>query len=161
MADTLIAYFSWSGQSARLAEKLRDHIPDSERYHILTKQTYAKGFFGCAGQARKELKQDARPELLNQLTGKQMLKYDRIILIYPIWCGTCPRAVNTFLEGIRTDRLDIFPVALSRSTDVRRSVEDIRKSAPKAAIAEGITIKGKKSQTQEAYDAIMEYLGLQ
>ena len=160
MADTLIAYFSWSGQSARLAEKLRDHIPGSERYHILTKRVYAKGFFHCVVQARKEQKNEVLPELMNQLTGKQMLKYDRIILIYPIWCGTCPMAVKTFLEGIRTDRLDLFPIALSRSSGVSKSVEDIRSSAPEAAIAEGLRIQGKTADSQEAYDAVMEYLGL-
>ncbi len=161
MADTLIAYYSWSGRSAALAAKLHDDIPGSNLYHIETKRKYSGSFFICAGQAMREKKKDARPEIKVQLSGKQMLKYDRVILIYPIWAGTCPMAVRTFLEGIRTDRLDLFPVALSMKSDARKSVEDIHSSAPKAAIAEGLALKGKKSDSKEAWDAVMKYLGIQ
>ncbi len=160
MADTLIAYFSWSGRSAALAQKLYRNLPGSSLYHIATKRSYAKHFVSCAAQAAAEKKKNERPDLQTHLSGKQVMKYDRMILIYPIWCGTCPMAVRTFLEGIRTERLDLFPVALSMKTDVRKSVEDIRLSAPKAAVAEGLRLSGKKSGEEEAYEAVMRYLGL-
>ena len=160
MADTLIAYFSWSGRSAALARKLYRAVPQSELYHIATKRTYAKRFLHCAAQAAGEKRRDERPEIQVHLSGKQVSKFDRIILIYPIWCGSCPMAVKTFLEGIRTDRLDLFPIALSMKTDAKKSVEDIRSSAPKAAIAEGLRLSGKKSDSQESFDSVMRYLGL-
>ncbi len=160
MSDTLIAYYSWSGRSAALAEKLYRNIPGSRIYHIAAKRKYSGNFLICSGQAIREKKKNARPEIQVQLSGKQMLKYDRIILIYPIWAGTCPMAVLTFLEGIKTDRLDIFPISLSMKSDALKSVEDIRSSAPKAAIAEGLSLKGKKSGSKESYDSVMKYLGL-
>ena len=87
MADTLIAYYSWSGRSAALATKLYQSIPGSELYHIETKRNYSRHFAVCAEQAFMEKRRNERPDIRVHLTGKQMLKYDRVILIYPIWCG--------------------------------------------------------------------------
>ena len=160
MADTLIAYYSWSGRSAALARKLHRNLPGSELYHIATKRKYSRRFPVCAEQAFVEKRRNERPDIQVHLSGKQMLKFDRIILIYPIWCGTCPMAVLTFLEGIRTDRLDLFPIALSMTSSAAKSVEDLRKSAPDAAMAEGLSLKGKRADTEESYESVMKYLGL-
>lgn len=160
MADTLIAYYSWSGRSAALARKLSQSIPESELYHIATKKNYSRHFAVCAEQAYMEKRRNERPDIQIHLSGKQMLKFERILLIYPIWCGTCPMAVRTFLESVRTDRLDLFPIALSMTSSAAKSVEDIRESAPKAAIAEGLSLKGKKADSEESFKAVMKYLGL-
>ena len=160
MADTLIAYYSWSGRSAALARKLHRSLPGSELYHIAAKRKYSKNFAICAEQAYMEKRRNERPDIQVHLTGKQMMKFERMILVYPIWCGTCPMAVRSFLESVRTDRLDIFPVALSMKSSAGKSVADIRDSAPKAAVAEGLTLKGKKSDSLEAYEKVMSYLGL-
>lgn len=160
MADTLIAYFSWGGKSAALASKLHNAIDGSDVYHIITQRRYSGSFFITVGQALREKKHDARPALKVQLSGKQMLKYDRVILIYPIWGGTCPMAVRTFLEGIRTDRLDIFPISLSHASGALQSVIDIKKSAPEAAVAEGLALKGRDADSYESFEKVMKYLGL-
>ena len=160
MADTLIAYYSWSGRSAALSRKLHRSLPGSELYHIEAKRKYSRHFIFCAKQAFMEKRRNERPDIRVHLTGKQMLKYDRVILIYPIWCGTCPMAVRTFLESIRTDRLDLFPVSLSMTSTAAKSLSDIRESAPKAAIAEGLSLKGRKSDSAESVEAVMTYLGL-
>ena len=160
MADTLIAYYSWSGRSAVLARKLYRNISGSELYHIASKRKYSKHFVICAGQAFLEKRRRERPDIQIHLSGKQMLKYDRMILIYPIWWGTCPMSVRTFLEGIRTDRLDVFPIALSMSSNAEKSVADICDAAPKAAVAEGLSLKGKRADSEKSFEEVMRYLGL-
>ena len=64
MADTLIAYYSWSGRSAALAAKLHDDIPGSDLYHIETKRKYSGSFFICAGQAMQEYERLCRTVIM-------------------------------------------------------------------------------------------------
>lgn len=159
-AETLIVYYSWSGNSEKLAKNLHQAIIGSDLFKIVTKRKYSASFFLAAFQAGREKRKHARPEIEGGIAGKKMSKYERIILIYPIWDGSCPMCVLTFLESIKTKDLDIFPISTSSSVTLGSSLKAIRESAPEANIAEGLAVPGKTADTQKAVNTVFHYLGL-
>ncbi len=159
-SDTLIVYYSWSGNSEKLAKNLNEAIFSSDIFKIRTKRKYSTSFFVAAFQAGREKRKKTRPEIIETVSGKKLSKYERIILIYPIWDGSCPMAVLTFLESIKTEGLDIFPISTSSSVTLGSSLRDIRGSAPEANIAEGLAVPGKVADTQKAVNTVFHYLGL-
>lgn len=159
-ADTLIVYYSWSGKSEKLAKNLNEALIGSDIFKIRTKRKYSTSFFIACFQAGREKRKKARPEIMDSIAGKKMAKYERIILVYPIWCGSCPMAILTFLESIKTKDLDIFPISTSASITLGSSLADIKKSAPEANIAEGLAVPGKVADTQKAVNTVFHYLGL-
>ena len=111
MAKTLIAYYSRRGEnyvngSIRelklgntevVAAKIKALLPDADVYQIDTTYEYSKSYMTCIEEAKKELHDQARPELKNPLPS--IAGYDTIILGYPNWWGTMPMVCYTFLES--------------------------------------------------------------
>lgn len=87
MANTLIAYFTWSGNSAHLAQRIQ-RITGGDLFHIRTQQPYPKSYPMTVSRAYKELQQHLWPELAAQVSRPE--QYDQLYLVYPNWCGTMP-----------------------------------------------------------------------
>ena len=113
MAKTLIAFFSRAdenyfggamryvkvGNTEIVCDIMKDIIP-ADRFKIEMKNPYSPVYMTCIEQAKKDLKENARPEL------KQMPEsiddYDTVVLAYPNYWGTMPMAVRTGYSEIRT-----------------------------------------------------------
>ena len=54
MANTLIAYFTWSGNPAHLAQRIQ-RITGGDLFHIRTQQPYPKSYPMTVSRAYKEL----------------------------------------------------------------------------------------------------------
>lgn len=104
----LIAYFSRAdenynvgtvavGNTELLAGHIRNYLgEDTDAFKIETTYDYPKDYDECTKVAQEEKNQNARPEYKGNI---DVSKYDTIFLGYPIWWGTVPMVVNTFLES--------------------------------------------------------------
>ncbi len=90
--------------------------------------------------AKKEQTEKARPALKEPLPDMKPVK--TLVLGYPIWHGTMPMAVFSFLEKVGCDNITIVPFNTHGSSGGARSVDDLRKACPKATVMEGTPIKG-------------------
>lgn len=70
-AETLIVYYSWSGNSEKLAKNLHQAIIGSDLFKIVTKRKYSASFFLAAFQAGREKRKHARPEIEGGIAGKK------------------------------------------------------------------------------------------
>ncbi|MDE6473808.1 MAG: hypothetical protein K2L70_01730 [Clostridia bacterium] len=117
-SNVLIAYFSWSGTTTRLAEFVKEQIPSAALYKIERETPYSDDYTTVAyGEAKDEADNNARPPLKNLLSAQQMAVYDTIILMYPIWWHTAPMVVGTFLETYDLSGVNIYPITQSASMD--------------------------------------------
>lgn len=67
-----------------------------------------------------------------------MDQYDTIYLGYPIWYGTAPMPVFTFLESYDFSGKTLIPFCTSGSTGIGASVSDIREVCPNAEVLSGL-----------------------
>ena len=73
-------------------------------------------------------------------------EYDTIFLGFPIWWGTAPHIVETFLEGQDFSNKKIIIFATSGSSDLGHTDEDLKPSvAPSAVIVKGKILNGNPS----------------
>ena len=110
MSKSLIVYFShnkenyFSGNIVNLekgnvqviAEALSTMI-DADIYQIKEVDAYPFDYHECTLRASDELKNNARPQILDPL--ESIDEYDTIYLGYPNWWSTMPTIVMTFLES--------------------------------------------------------------
>ena len=160
MKRTLTAYFSradenYFGGAMRYVKVGNTEIVcniiaemiETDRFKIEMKQPYSPVYMTCIDQAKKHLRENARPELKafpDSLNG-----YDTIILAYPNYWGTMPMAVVTFLEHFDFTGKTILPLCTNEGSGMGRSESDIKMYAPGAVIAKGLSVTGSKAAQSE------------
>lgn len=154
MSKTLIAYFTWSGNSAYLAEVIQRQTSGT-LFQIRPSQPYPQSYSMTVSRAYKELQQNLWPELAEQLHDPQ--DYDLLYLIYPNWCGTIPMAVSTFLTNAAFSEITILPLCTSGGSSMERSVQDIRKMCPMAKVNSGLLISDREVCSEKTDWAIRKW----
>ena len=147
----LVAYFSWSGTSERIAQNIISQT-GADSFRIERETPYSDDYTTVAyGDAKVEADNNARPPLKDPLDS--VAAYDKIVLCYPIWWHTAPMTVGTFLESYDLTGKTIYPVSQSASMDTSQydqSVAFVKECAKGAAVDDGLFSKDN--------DAIREYI---
>lgn len=135
----LVAYFSWSGTSERIAKNIIAQT-GADSFRIERKTPYSNDYTTLAyGEAQEEVQNNARPAIKNPL--KSIAQYDKIVLCYPIWWHTAPMTVGTFLQAYDFTGKTIYPVSQSASMDTsqfRESVAFVKSNAKGATVDDGL-----------------------
>ena len=97
----------------------------------------------CIEEAKKDLREQARPELTSYLDCIE--EYDTIVLAYPNYWGTFPMAVATFLERYDFTGKTILPLCTNEGSGMGGSEKGIKKLAPKAEVRKGLPITGSSA----------------
>lgn len=138
----LVAYFSWSGTSERIAKNIITQT-GADSFRIERETPYSDDYNTVAyGEAKDEADNNARPPIKEPLAS--VAQYDRIVLCYPIWWHTAPMTVGTFLETYDLTGKTIYPISQSASMDVsqyNQSVEFIKECAKGAVVDDGLFTK--------------------
>lgn len=147
----LVAYFSWSGTSERIAQNIISQT-GADSFRIERETPYSDDYTTVAyGEAKDEADNNARPPLKDPL--ESVAAYDKIVLCYPIWWHTAPMTVGTFLESYDLTGKTIYPVSQSASMDrsqYDQSVAFVKECAKGAVVDDGLFTKDN--------DAIREYI---
>lgn len=94
---TLIAWFSWSGNTWNIAERIARKAR-GELFRIEREVPYSTDYSLCAyREAREEADRQLRPAIRGPLP--DIAEYDTVIIAFPIWWYTMPAPVKTFLES--------------------------------------------------------------
>lgn len=167
MAKTLIAFFSRAdenyfggamryvkvGNTEIVCDIMRDLIA-ADSFKIEMKEPYSPVYMTCIDQAKKDLRANARPELVrypDSLDG-----YDTVILAYPNYWGTVPMAVLTFLERYDFTGKTILPLCTNEGSGMGSSERDIKKCSPGADVKKGLSITG--SQAANSKGSVQRWL---
>lgn len=156
MAKTLIAFFSradenYFGGAMRYVKVgntevvcgLMEKMIDADVFKIEMKTPYSPVYMTCIEEAKRDLREKARPELVSypgSIDG-----YDTVILAYPNYWGTVPMAVATFLEKYDFAGKTILPLCTNEGSGMGASERAIRQCAPGAEVKKGLPVTGSEA----------------
>ena len=133
----LVAYFSWGGNTREVA-KLIHAKTGGDLFEIKKEEPYPKEYKPTTEVAKAEREQNRRPKLVGPLP--DLKQYDVILVGYPIWWYLEPMPVKTFVEAQDLSGKIILPFATSGGSGIEGSVEDLRKTLPKAQVKDGLLV---------------------
>ena len=138
MSKTLVAYFSASGVTAKLAHTLSDTI-GADLYEIRPEVPYTDAdldWNNPKSRSSVEMKDKSfRPAVAGRK--EDMEQYDRIFIGFPIWWYVAPTIINTFLEQYDLTGKKIIPFATSGMSGMGGTNRDLASSCPGADLQEG------------------------
>lgn len=155
---TLVAYFSWSGNTQQMAEIIAQET-GADLFEIATVTPYTDDYNTLLDIAQQEQGEDARPELNARVENWD--SYDTIFVGYPNWWSDAPMAVYTFLESYDFTGKTVIPFNTSASGGFGRSLTGIEESAAGATILEGLDLtEGELEDAQNRVITWLDSLGL-
>ncbi|MCD7840481.1 MAG: NAD(P)H-dependent oxidoreductase [Erysipelotrichaceae bacterium] len=118
MSNVLVAYFSATGTTKKVAEKLND-VVEGDLFEIVPKEKYTSDDLNWQdpkSRSSYEMKDNPsfRPAISNHIDN--MDQYDTIFLGFPIWWYVAPTIINTFLESYDLSNKKIIVFATSGSS---------------------------------------------
>lgn len=129
------------GNTERVAAEIH-RLTGAEEFRIEMKHPYSKEYNECINEARDDQRKNARPELTGM--PESLDSYDTIYLGYPIYWGTAPMAVFTFLEHYDFSGKTIRPFCTHEGSGLGGSLADIRKACPGARVEKGLAVHGSR-----------------
>lgn len=151
----LIAYFSKTGTTKKVAQKIQK-LTGGDLLRIRERDKYTSNYEKLTKIAQKEIKNNTRPKITTE--SGNMKTYDVVYVGYPIWWGTTPRVVNTFLEKYDLKGKTIIPFCTSGGSDIKESLSDLKKSCKGAKVKKGYTAdSGSTSEIKEWLTEIGEW----
>lgn len=138
MAKNLVAYFSASGSTRKLANNLAE-IVGADIYEIKPANPYTgKDLNWNNPQSRSSVEmqdKNSRPELADK--NLKVFDYDVIFLGFPIWWYVAPHIINTFLETYDFSGKKIVLFATSGGSGFGETVKNLQPSSPNAKFIQG------------------------
>lgn len=135
MNDAAVVYFSATGNTKKIAEKMAE-ITNADLYEIQPVEAYTDedlNYNDNSCRANQEMNdENARPEIQNDLSVIE--NYETVYLGYPVWWGTAPRIIDTFLETYDLSDKNVYVFCTSGGSGIENSMSDL---ADKANIIDG------------------------
>ena len=148
----LVAYFSASGVTAGVAKQLAE-VTGGELYQIQPEQPYTEADLDWRDkQSRSTLEmQDktSRPAIINKLDS--ISQYDVIYVGFPIWWGTAPTIVNTFMESYDFSGKTVTLFATSGGSGIEQANKDFSEAYPNVNWKEGKLLNSPSRQDLEEW----------
>ena len=139
IGGTLIAYFSWSGNTEEMAAMIQAET-GGDLFEIAPATPYTDDYDALLDIAQQEQAENARPALAAQVENWE--SYDVVFVGYPDWWSDAPMVIYSFLESYDWTGKTLIPFCTSGGSGFGRSLDQLEASAPGAAIEEGLHVPG-------------------
>ena len=127
MSKILVSYFSASGVTKRVAEKIANAI-NGDLFEIEPTQKYTLEDLDWTNkQSRSSIEMEdktSRPQILNKVLN--IIEYNTVILGFPVWWYTAPTIINTFIEENNLEGKDIYVFVTSGGSGSEGSFKDLK-----------------------------------
>ena len=151
-SKVLVAYFSASGVTAGVAKQLAE-VTGGELYQIQPEQPYTEADLDWRDkQSRSTLEmldKTSRPAIINKLDSISL--YDVIYVGFPIWWGTAPTIVNTFMESYDFSGKTVTLFATSGGSGIEQANKDFSEAYPNVNWKEGKLLNSPSRQDLEEW----------
>lgn len=136
-----VIYFSCTGNTRTAAERIRD-LTGADLIELVPEQPYTSQDLDYNDESCRANQEQKDPAARPRIAGQplDLSQYGTIYLGYPIWQGTAPRIINTFLDSYDLTGKTIRPFCTSGSSGIETSVADIRAAAPGVDVTAGLRI---------------------
>ena len=151
MSKALVAYFSASGTTARVAKSLAA-ATEADLFQIEPTEPYTRADLNWNNKASRSSKEmgdeGARPAIAG--TVSNMADYDVVYVGFPVWWYVEPRIVDTFLEAYDFGGKTIVPFATSGGSGIGRASAHMQGIVPSAKVQAGGLLNGRPSKAKLA-----------
>ncbi len=149
MNKRLVAYFSASGNTAKLAKDL-SVAADASMYEILPAVPYERkdlNWMDKKSRSTLEMQDpDCRPELAD--TDAPVADAEVVFLGFPIWWYREPSIVDSFLDAYDFSGKTLVPFLTSGGSDLGEGQERIEKLAKGARVLRGKRFSARASEKE-------------
>ena len=132
-ADTLVAYFSATGTTARLARTIASAL-SADLFEIEPAVPYTStdlNWRDRSTRATVECNDPASRPAIAKTT--DISRYDTVVIAFPIWWYDAPKIIYTFVESYDLSGKRIVPVCTSGGSGLGRTVEHLSAIASPSA----------------------------
>ena len=149
MSKKLVAYFSASGVTAKVAETLAEAI-GADIFEIEPKVPYTEADLNWMDKKARSTIEMSDPASRPEIAAKRdnMKDYDTIFVGFPIWWYVAPTIINTFLESYDLTGKTIIPFATSGGSGMGETNEKLQPSCPNSKLIEGKVFKAHTSKVE-------------
>jgi len=134
---TLVIYYSYGGNTKRIAEKIHS-IVGGDIKEIETVVPYSTDYNTVVDQGQDEVNKGYMPKIKN--LDLNLDEYDKIVIGTPVWWYTFAPAVKTFLNNYSLENKTIYPFATNGGW-IGHTFKDFVKACPLSEVKKGINIR--------------------
>ena len=140
MSKMLVAYFSASGVTAKIAEELA-RAEGADLFEIRPEKLYTAEDLDWRNRESRSTVEMADPDCRPPVAGKvaDMSQYDVVFVGFPIWWGREPSVVDTFLDGYDFTGKKLIPFCTSGGSGIEKTAERIQ-----SIVGEGCSVDAGK-----------------
>lgn len=149
MSKILVSYFSASGVTKKVAQKLAK-VAGADLFEIVPKDIYTPAdldWTNSKSRSSLEMKdKNCRPAISNKIAN--LKDYDTIFVGFPIWWYREPSIIDTFMEMYDFSNKRIIPFATSGSSGMGQSAYNLQALAKEAKVANGKRLSSSTSEEE-------------
>lgn len=149
MTKSLVAYFSASGQTAKLSQTLSTAI-SADLFEIVPAEPYTKddlNWMNKKSRSSVEMSdRSARPEIATRV--QDMGQYDMVFVGFPVWWYREPSIIDTFMEAYDFTGKKVIPFCTSGGSGLGDAAKNLRELAPGATVVDGKRFSPRASEKE-------------
>ena len=146
MSKTLVAYFSASGTTAKVAKKMAEAI-GADLFEIKPETPYSGADLNWQNKnSRSSVEMNdrsSRPAIA--VKAEDMPQYDVVFVGFPVWWYREPSIIDTFMESYDFAGKTVIPFATSGGSGLGDSAANMQKLAKGAKVVDGKRFSGSAS----------------
>lgn len=148
MAKSLVAYFSASGVTKRLAERLAK-AAGADLFEIEPETHYTNADLNWVDKkARSTVEMNDRSSRPAIKSKADVSKYDVVFVGFPIWWYREPSIIDTFMESCDFSGKTVVPFATSGSSQIGESGKNMQALAKGAKVDAGKRFSANASEEE-------------
>ena len=149
MGKTLVAYFSASGVTKRVAENLAK-ASGADLFEIVPKQVYTSADLNWQNkQSRSSVEmndRNSRPAISSNVD--DMAQYSHVFVGFPVWWYREPSIIDTFMESYDWDGITVIPFCTSGGSGLGDAGKNMQALGKGAKVIEGKRLSGNASEAE-------------
>ena len=149
MSKVLISYFSASGTTKKVAEKVANAI-GGDLFEIEPKNRYTEEDLNWTNKQSRssiEMNENIKPEIANKVFN--LNKYDKVIIAFPVWWYKEPTIIDKFLDENDMTGKEIYVFVTSGGSSADSSYKSLQNNYSSLNFVSGKRFTG--SELEEEY----------
>ncbi|MBQ3307903.1 MAG: NAD(P)H-dependent oxidoreductase [Bacilli bacterium] len=148
MSKILISYFSASGTTKKVAEKVAASV-SGDLFEIEPKEKYTEedlNWMNKESRSSIEMNNNIKPEIENKVSNLE--EYDTICLAFPIWWYKEPTIIDKFLEENDMTGKKIYVFVTSGSSTIDSTYKSLQNNFPNLNFVSGKRFTGNEKEEE-------------
>ena len=148
MSKVLVSYFSASGTTKKVAEKVATAV-GGDLFEIEPKERYTEedlNWMNKQSRSSVEMNENIKPEIANKVSN--LNEYDKVIIAFPVWWYKEPTIIDKFLDENDMSGKEIYVFVTSGGSSVDASYKSLQNNYSSLNFVSGKKFTGSESEEE-------------